>query len=321
MLGSGAVMVMDETTDIVKAAWRSCRFFARESCGKCTPCREGTTWLERILARILDGHGRPERPRPAARRGRQHLPRARLAAAARRRSARSARSDGCRRSLRRSVGFRPEFDSALHRARPADGTASSQRPTCDPAGGRRVTDVAARRRRRRRRTLADHRSTASDARGRRPGELIIEAAERRRRLHPRFCYHARMEPVGMCRHVPRRGRRPAAARHCGRACMVTGRRRHEGRHRVADGRRRRRRACSSSCSPTTRSTARCATRAASARCRTRRSATAPARAGSSRRSGTSRSRSRSATSCSSTASAASCATAAPASPTRWPATR
>jgi NADH-quinone oxidoreductase subunit F len=36
------------------------RFFARESCGKCTPCREGTTWLERILARILDGSGRPE---------------------------------------------------------------------------------------------------------------------------------------------------------------------------------------------------------------------------------------------------------------------
>jgi NADH-quinone oxidoreductase subunit F len=35
------------------------RFFARESCGKCTPCREGTSWLEKILERILDGHGRP----------------------------------------------------------------------------------------------------------------------------------------------------------------------------------------------------------------------------------------------------------------------
>ncbi len=60
MLGSGAIVVMDETTDIVKAAWRVVRFFARESCGKCTPCREGTTWLERILARILEGSGRPE---------------------------------------------------------------------------------------------------------------------------------------------------------------------------------------------------------------------------------------------------------------------
>jgi NADH-quinone oxidoreductase subunit F len=60
MLGSGAIVVMDETTDLVKAAWRVVRFFARESCGKCTPCREGTTWLERILARILEGEGRPE---------------------------------------------------------------------------------------------------------------------------------------------------------------------------------------------------------------------------------------------------------------------
>jgi NADH-quinone oxidoreductase subunit F len=51
---------MDETTDMVKATRNLVRFFARESCGKCTPCREGTTWLERILDRIIDGHGRPE---------------------------------------------------------------------------------------------------------------------------------------------------------------------------------------------------------------------------------------------------------------------
>ncbi|MBU6329430.1 MAG: NADH-quinone oxidoreductase subunit NuoF [Acidobacteria bacterium] len=59
MLGSGAIVVMDETTDAVKACLRVVRFFARESCGKCTPCREGTTWLEKILRRILDGYGRP----------------------------------------------------------------------------------------------------------------------------------------------------------------------------------------------------------------------------------------------------------------------
>ena len=58
MLGSGAIIVMDQTTDMVKACWRIVRFFARESCGKCTPCREGTTWLERILARMIAGHGR-----------------------------------------------------------------------------------------------------------------------------------------------------------------------------------------------------------------------------------------------------------------------
>jgi len=56
-LGSGAVMVMDDTTDIPKAAHSLTRFYAHESCGKCVPCREGGTWLERILGRIVDGHG------------------------------------------------------------------------------------------------------------------------------------------------------------------------------------------------------------------------------------------------------------------------
>ncbi|MDH3753821.1 MAG: NADH-quinone oxidoreductase subunit NuoF [Acidimicrobiia bacterium] len=59
MLGSGAIVVMDETTDAVKACLRVVRFFARESCGKCTPCREGTSWEETILQRIHDGLGRP----------------------------------------------------------------------------------------------------------------------------------------------------------------------------------------------------------------------------------------------------------------------
>ncbi len=57
MLGSGAVMVMDETTDIPAAALTLTRFYAHESCGKRTPCREGGTWLERILSRIVDGKG------------------------------------------------------------------------------------------------------------------------------------------------------------------------------------------------------------------------------------------------------------------------
>ena len=60
MLGSGAIMVMDSTTDIPKAALTLARFYAHESCGKCVPCREGGTWLERILTRICDGHGAPE---------------------------------------------------------------------------------------------------------------------------------------------------------------------------------------------------------------------------------------------------------------------
>ncbi|MBW3610043.1 MAG: NADH-quinone oxidoreductase subunit NuoF [Actinobacteria bacterium] len=60
MLGSGAVVIMDETTCAVRAAWRLVRFFAHESCGKCTPCREGGAWLEKIMRRILDGYGREE---------------------------------------------------------------------------------------------------------------------------------------------------------------------------------------------------------------------------------------------------------------------
>ncbi len=58
MLGSGAVIVMDDSTCVVRAAERVVRFFSHESCGQCTPCREGTTWLEMILRRIEVGAGR-----------------------------------------------------------------------------------------------------------------------------------------------------------------------------------------------------------------------------------------------------------------------
>ncbi len=58
MMGSGAVIVMDESTCIVKAVLRLAKFFAHESCGKCTPCREGCTWMAKILADIENGEGR-----------------------------------------------------------------------------------------------------------------------------------------------------------------------------------------------------------------------------------------------------------------------
>jgi NADH-quinone oxidoreductase subunit F len=57
MLGSGAVIVMDSTTDIPAATLTLTKFYAHESCGKCTPCREGGTWLMRILERVVAGHG------------------------------------------------------------------------------------------------------------------------------------------------------------------------------------------------------------------------------------------------------------------------
>jgi len=60
MLGSGAVMVLDDTTDMVETAANLAHFYAHESCGQCTPCREGADWLVDILERILHGHGRPD---------------------------------------------------------------------------------------------------------------------------------------------------------------------------------------------------------------------------------------------------------------------
>ena len=60
MLGSGSVVAMNEHTCAVRAAWRITKFFAHESCGKCTPCREGGSWLEKVLRRIELGAGREE---------------------------------------------------------------------------------------------------------------------------------------------------------------------------------------------------------------------------------------------------------------------
>ncbi len=60
MLGSGAVIVMDETTCMVKALERLSYFYHEESCGQCTPCREGTGWMYRIIRRIEHGAGRQE---------------------------------------------------------------------------------------------------------------------------------------------------------------------------------------------------------------------------------------------------------------------
>ncbi len=60
MLGSGAVIIMDDTTDMVKVLERISYFYYEESCGKCTPCREGTGWMWRVINRIRSGAGKPE---------------------------------------------------------------------------------------------------------------------------------------------------------------------------------------------------------------------------------------------------------------------
>ncbi len=58
MLGSAAIIVMDETTDIPKAVANISKFYAHESCGQCTPCREGTPWLNKMLKRVVNGQGK-----------------------------------------------------------------------------------------------------------------------------------------------------------------------------------------------------------------------------------------------------------------------
>jgi NADH-quinone oxidoreductase subunit F len=60
MLGCGSVIVMDDTVNIVKAVRRMVDFYAHESCGQCTPCREGTAWAAKILRRIENGRGEPD---------------------------------------------------------------------------------------------------------------------------------------------------------------------------------------------------------------------------------------------------------------------
>jgi NADH-quinone oxidoreductase subunit F len=60
MLGSAGIIVLDESVCIVDAVWRLAKFFAHESCGQCTPCREGTNWMESVLDRLERGEGRQQ---------------------------------------------------------------------------------------------------------------------------------------------------------------------------------------------------------------------------------------------------------------------
>ncbi|MEM7319110.1 MAG: NADH-ubiquinone oxidoreductase-F iron-sulfur binding region domain-containing protein, partial [Pseudomonadota bacterium] len=59
-LGTAAVIVMDKSTDIIKAIWRLSKFYKHESCGQCTPCREGTGWMMRVMDRLVRGEAELE---------------------------------------------------------------------------------------------------------------------------------------------------------------------------------------------------------------------------------------------------------------------
>ena len=60
-LGTAAVIVMDKSTDVIKAIWRLSKFYKHESCGQCTPCREGTGWMMRVMDRLVRGEAEPKR--------------------------------------------------------------------------------------------------------------------------------------------------------------------------------------------------------------------------------------------------------------------
>lgn len=59
-LGTAGIIVMDKSTDIIQAISRLAAFYKHESCGQCTPCREGTTWLNSMMLRFVDGDAKPE---------------------------------------------------------------------------------------------------------------------------------------------------------------------------------------------------------------------------------------------------------------------
>jgi len=58
--GTGCMIVMDQNTDVIKAIWRLAKFFKHESCGQCTPCREGTGWMMRVMDRLVTGDAEVE---------------------------------------------------------------------------------------------------------------------------------------------------------------------------------------------------------------------------------------------------------------------
>ncbi|MFV0385054.1 NADH-ubiquinone oxidoreductase-F iron-sulfur binding region domain-containing protein, partial [Paracoccus sp. (in: a-proteobacteria)] len=58
--GTACMIVMDQDTDVIKAVWRLSKFFKHESCGQCTPCREGTGWMMRVMERLVKGEAEVE---------------------------------------------------------------------------------------------------------------------------------------------------------------------------------------------------------------------------------------------------------------------
>ena len=175
LLGTAAVIVMDETDCIVEATRRLVQFYAHESCGKCTPCREGTWWVSRVLGRIEDGHGRPEDLPLLDDLGRNILFRAFCALA-----------DGAVSPIQSSLQyFRDEYEKHIAEGRCPFRGARADAEVLDGGDGVSAELV----------TLSVDGKEVTVPKG----TLIIRAAEQLGVEIPRFCDHPLLEPVGACR--------------------------------------------------------------------------------------------------------------------------
>ena len=277
MLGTRALQIFDETTCVVRAVDRWTDFYKHESCGKCTPCREGTWWLKQILGRLEHGQGDEEDLEKLLDICDNILGRSFCAL-----------GDGATSPITSSIQyFREEYLAHLeHQRLPVrpprvhpvrEGFGTRMTVTTSPSAGGNAVSTGGDASTPPPVDLVTSPSTASTVSVPKH-TLVIRAAEQVGVEIPRFCDHPLLEPVGACRQclvdVATPGpRRPAAA-----DAQAAGLVHHHGRPRAWRSRpsrpprspTRRSRASWSSCSSTTRWTARSATRAASARCRTRR---------------------------------------------------
>ena len=161
MAGSGGVIVMDETTCMIEALESAAKFFADESCGQCSPCREGTGWVHRIVRRITEGHGSPD--------DLDHL----LAIAGDMEgNTICVFADAAAWPVQSYIAkFRDEFEEYIRSGRKA-GTGRPRMPEVS-IDGRKIT--------------------VSE------GTTVIQAAEKMGIFIPRYCYHPGLSIAGNCR--------------------------------------------------------------------------------------------------------------------------
>ena len=205
-IGSAAVIVMDETTCMVRTLERLSRFYMSESCGQCTPCREGTGWLNRTIKRILAGQARLRGAGPAARRGQSH------------RRPHHLRARRCRglagAELPQALPPRVRIHGRARRSQHRRSPQRAQRRMSEELVNIEVNGVPMKARK---------------------GEVIIRADRPRGRLHPALLLSRQAADRGQLPHVPGRGGEGAQA---AAGLRHAGRRGHEDLHPLGQGDRR-----------------------------------------------------------------------------------